>query len=353
MRGMGRVYKRGDVWWIEFWHNNRQYRESSKSEKKSDAEKLLRQRIGEMGLGKLPVQDVEKMTFKDLALLLITDYTRNQRRSIEWAKRRIRHLSGFFGNDYAVSITTERLNSYIQYRLDEGAKNGTINRDLAALSKMFRLGMKLGRVSTKPYIERLKESKPRQGFMEHNEYLAIKKNLPESYQDVLEFFYHTGWRKSEIHKLEWTHVDLNACAIKLDPALSKNEEGRLIVLTGELLDLIRKRWEIRALGCPFVFHVNGKQIRDWRESWKKACSLAGFEGKILHDFRRTAVRNLVRAGVPDKVAMQMTGHKTRSVFDRYNIVSEADIREAGNKLQQYLSRQSNVPDVIPFQKKFS
>jgi len=86
--------------------------------------------------------------------------------------------------------------------------------------------------------------------------------------------------------------------------------------------------------CPDAsqFHRNGKPIRSFWGAWQTACRLAGCPGRILHDFRRTAVRNLVRAGVPDSIAMKMTGHKTRAVFDRYDIVSETDLTEASRKL---------------------
>jgi integrase len=139
--------------------------------------------------------------------------------------------------------------------------------------------------------------------------------------------------------LEWRQVDLGNGTVALDPGKTKNREGRTFVMTTELRQLLesqrnrtseleRQRGRI----LRWVFHRNGKPIRTFKGAWKTACVSAGLPGRIPHDFRRTAVRNLVRAGVPERVAMMMTGHKTRSVFERYNIVSEADLQDAARKL---------------------
>ena len=122
---------------------------------------------------------------------------------------------------------------------------------------------------------------------------------------------------------------------------TKNSDGRLFPLTRDLRTVLEaQRAHTDAVSCqleaivPLVFHRHGKPIRDFRGAWSSACKAAGCPGRIPHDFRRTAVRNLVRAGVPERVAMQLTGHKTRSVFERYNIVSESDYRHAADKLNQ-------------------
>ncbi len=141
--------------------------------------------------------------------------------------------------------------------------------------------------------------------------------------------------------LQWRQVDLKIGRVVLDPGTTKNDDARIFPLTDELREVLEKQWEItrslqreRKIVCPWVFHRDGTRIKNFYATWRTACKRAGVPGRIPHDFRRTAVRNLVRAGVPERVAMQMTGHKTRSVFDRYNIVSEEDLIEAGKRLDR-------------------
>lgn len=113
-------------------------------------------------------------------------------------------------------------------------------------------------------------------------------------------------------------------------------------LEGELKALLEKQSVEHASlfpSCTLVFHRSGQRIKDLRAAWATACKDAGLSGKIPHDFRRTAVRNMVRAGIPERVAMEVSGHKTRDIFDRYDIVSEGDRRDAARKLDQRMSGQ--------------
>ncbi len=131
--------------------------------------------------------------------------------------------------------------------------------------------------------------------------------------------------------------------MRLDPGETKNDEARTLYMDEELWKEMHVLHSKRRLGCPYVFHRNGRPIRDFRDSWETACTQANVDGRFLHDFRRTAVRNMVRAAVPERVAMKISGHKTRSVFDRYNIVSDEDLRDAARKLQDYLDQQNIFP----------
>jgi integrase len=217
---------------------------------------------------------------------------------------------------------------------------------------MFRLAIQNGLISTTPqFPARLEEGAPRQGFFEHSEYLAIRAELPPDYQDVLDFGYHSGWHRKEITRLTWAEVDLAGGVVRLDPERSKTKTGRLLPLSPPLRAVLARRLLARQLDTPLVFHHHGGQpIRDWRKTWWRATRAAGLPGKLFHDLRRTVARNLARSGVSERVAMAITGHKTRSIFDRYNIVSENDLRSATQRLAEYVLASPATSTVIPFPK---
>lgn len=219
---------------------------------------------------------------------------------------------------------------------------GTINRELAVLRRAFRLAVKSKRLLFRPDIELLPEDNARQGFFERVEFEAVRENLPAHLRPLVTFAYYTGWRRNEILSLEWRQVDFEHGIVKLEPSMTKTKRGRQFhfepidelknALTGQKAEAERVSKARGKIVSTVFFHPDGRRIKYFRQSWADACTAAGCPGRVLHDFRRTAVRNLVRLDVPDTVAMRITGHKTRSVFDRYDISSEADFREASEKL---------------------
>lgn len=217
---------------------------------------------------------------------------------------------------------------------------------MAALKRMFSLALQAGKLSRKPHIPTLEEHNVRQGFLDHRSLLALWGNLPEHLKDPVMFLYLSGWRVSEMRALEWRDVDLAGAVVRLRPEISKNKDGRLLPLKDELLEIMERARATRRLDCPSVFHHEGQPIGDFRKAWKRARKVAGLNGIIVHDLRRTAVRNMVRAGIHERVAMSLSGHKTRNVFDRYNIVSEADLAEAAGKIHSYLERQAPTAVVV-------
>ena len=240
-----------------------------------------------------------------------------------------------FDFDKMIDISTDRIKAYIVQRQDEEASNATINRELSCLGRMFTLGLKAGKASPKPYIPMLKENNVRTGFFEWEDFFKLEENLPIYLKSVVTFAYYTGWRSDEIRSLKWKQVDLSNRCVRLEPGTTKNNEGRVIYLSEEISDLLSGLWKNRRLDSPWVFQRNGQKVGDFRKSWASACEKAKIPGMMFYDFRRTAVRNLIRAGIPERVAMQISGHKTRSVFDRYHIVNESDLKEAALKIEKF------------------
>jgi len=242
-------------------------------------------------------------------------------------------------------IDTPRIKRYIQDRIDEGAANATINRELAALKRMLNLGANQTppKVNRVPHIPMLKENNTRKGFFEHGDFLAVRSALPDYLKGFVTFAYETGWRKREIINLTWSQVDRENWIVYLNPGETKNDEARTIYLDDELKEIFKNQWELRKKGqlLPCVFtNWNGKgKIKNFIVAWRKACQDAGIGNKLFHDFRRTAVRNIVRSGTPERVAMKISGHKTRSVFDRYNIVNDTDLKLAAQRQEAYLKSQ--------------
>ena len=201
--------------------------------------------------------------------------------------------------------------------------------------------MKQGRLAARPAFPTIRVDNARTGFFEAADLETVAAELPEPLRNVARFAYHTGWRAGEIRSLRWADVDWTAKTVRLAGAHSKNAEGRVFpfgalpalaaVMEGQraYTEAVQKR---TGQIVPWLFHREGKPIRSMYDAWRAACTRAKVPGRLLHDFRRTAVRNLTRAGVPERVAMQLTGHKTRAVFDRYDIVNERDLAEGVAKL---------------------
>ena len=347
MRGMGRIFQRGPIYWIAYYHRGQEHRESSHSESEKEARRLLKKRIGEVGTGRFTGAREERLTFEDLAKALVTEYEVNRRRSIRSVRLSISHLRKFFGLDRIVDITTDRIKAYAANRQREEAANASINRELAALKRMFSLAVQDGLLTITPYVPTLEEDNARQGFIDHGAFVKIRENLLEYLKDPITFLYLSGWRLGEMKALEWRDVDLAGNVVHLRPEISKNKDGRVLPLSGELLDILKRAHAKRQLDCSFVFHRDGEQVGDFRKAWSNACTAAGLGTILVHDLRRTAVRNMVRAGIPDRVAMTLSGHKTRSIFDRYNIVSESDLAAATKQLQVHLHKQSKRAKVTP------
>jgi integrase len=375
---MGQVKKRGRIWWVRYYRDGRRFEESARSEKRDDAVRLLKVREGDVARGLPVTPKIGRLRFDEAIADVLNDYRVNGKRSLRHVESRVtHHLMPFFAGRRMASITTADVRTFVAQRqaetilvrkerelvMPDGSirempeerrqvSNGEINRELTVLKRAFSLALQAGKLLAKPHIPMLRENNVRTGFFEADQFLDVLKHLPADVQPVVRFAYITGWRiASEVLPLEWRHVDFNGDEIRLDAGTTKNDEARAFPLTTELRVLLEERRrssdKLSARGRiqPWVFHREGRPIKTFIKAWRNACRLAGCPGRLQHDFRRTAVRNLVRAGVPERVAMQMTGHKTRSVFERYNIVSATDLRSAAKLLDTAacLTAQTSMP----------
>lgn len=350
-RGLGSVFQRGEVWWIVYHVAGKRHRESSHSANRTDAVRLLKQRISNAVVGKPVGTQIERTTFADLEKILVDDYVANERRSLRRVKLSLDHLREFFCDDRAIAIGSDRVVAYVAHRQEQGAARASINRELAALKRAFRLARRAKRVAEVPEISLLAENNARQGFLERDGYDRLLAALPEFLKPVITTAYFTGWRThSEIltrRVADLRDIDSDRATLILDRQHSKNAEPREFPVgeIPELREMLAQAREraIRIGGMadtpelnPHLFvRDDGSPIRDFRAHWRKACRAAGLGGLIPHDFRRSAVRNLSRAGVGQKDAMDLTGHKTIEVFHRYHIGEELTRRASGRKLAAF------------------
>jgi len=351
MRGQGRVFQReyrdkrtrevkiAATFTLEYYLDGEMRREASGTTSYTEAVRQLKRRQGEIAQGRRVDPAGDRLTFDQLAAGLVNDYRANGRRTLERVEDAIGHLRATFSGYRARAIDGALVTKYVVDRQTGGAANATVNRELAALKRMYRLAEEnLG--GYRPTIRMLKEDNVRRGFFERPQFEALLAHFPDDLQPAISTAYITGWRiKSELFSRQRHHVDLEAGWLRLEPGETKNRKGRMFPLVPELHAVLERQLAAtrafqQRTGCvvPWLFHREGQPIRSFRRTWVTACKKAGLSERIPHDFRRTAVRNLERAGVPRSTAMAMVGHRTEAISRRYAIVDEAMLREGAEKL---------------------
>jgi integrase len=368
-RGLGFVFqpqwrdkKTGETrmaqtWWISYSTHGKRHRENAHSTKESDATRLLKQRIGEAQMGKPVGSQVEKTVLNDLIGMVQADYAANGRKSFKRIPIAAAHLREFFGAETkAREITSDRITAYVAHRLEQGAAKATANIEQAFLRRGFRLAAKAGKVATRPEMSMLHLDNARQGFFAVEQYQAVLQNLPEHLKPVVQVAYLTGWRRSELLSRQWRHVDLKLGWLRLEPGETKNSKGRSFPFHNypELREVIEgQRARVTAIEKAtgqIISHVfvspTGKRLVDFRNAWRTACRKAGCPGRLLHDCRRTAIRNFERRGLSRSAGMALSGHLTANVYSRYSIVDSSVLEEAVEKLASanvHSAAESNSP----------
>jgi len=229
-------------------------------------------------------------------------------------------------------MTTDAAREFAKKRMKEGAANGTVKDSLALLRRMLSLAHEDGKTQVKPKIHLLKAGAP----------------VPTNLKPLIVFLYYCGVRLGEAKQIEWSQVNLGEALIRLEGEQTKNSEPRTVPLPDVLITLLKRLPKDEA-----VFDVT-----NLRKAWHKACVAAGlgtftevegkpdprYDGLIIHDLRRSAIKNLMKAGVGERVAMSISGHKTRDVFDRYHFVDTDDVVEATRRVQQIAPTTNLVPN---------
>ena len=365
--------KESAVWWIRYSHHGVKFRESSKSESAAGARELLKERLGQAGIGRPVTPAVRRTTLQNLRDLVIQDYDQNQYDTRRRQEEAFAHLIAFFNADcLADKITTSRLGEYIAWRRRQpkgpqsgrnarrrrtiGAANATINRELAALRHAFRLAARHEPplVTHVPHIKVLKEKNRRLGFFEWEQFDAIREHLPDYLKPVMVVAYYTGWRvPSEILTRQPRHV-INGKLV-LEAYEAKNERSREFPLdvVPELFETIERQIDAtRQLEVeigrviPLLFHNQGNPIANYLPAWRKACAAAGLQGRLPHDFRRTAARNLVNAGVDPLITMKLVGWESIEMLKRYQIIDSNMLEEGATKLADYIEAQKPRPTKV-------
>jgi len=352
-RGDGRIYKRkgSSRYWIQYSIRGAQYREPG-GKTPAAARKKLRQRLREAGTERFGGPTAERVTVDQLADALLVHMKNQGRASVDKIRCHLKPVRVFFAGRPAMDVTTAALERYQRERLDAGKAPATVNREVHALRRAFNVAARqtppLFPKPFVPYFPSLPVDNVRSGFFERAEVEALLQQISDDgIRDFVAWGFRTGMRKGEIARLTWDMLDRSGTpwVLRIPAAITKNRTSRTLGLEGEVRGIIEGRLRVRRFDCPLIFHREckgepGQPITDFWDVWRNALQAAGLPaGRLFHDLRRSAVRTLIRAGVDETTAMKVSGHKTRSMLLRYNIVTERETADALLRADAYLSTQ--------------
>jgi integrase len=348
------VFKKQSVYWIDYYVSGHRKRERIGPDKRL-AETVLKKRKVEIAEGKfLDRQRPVTTTFDELADADYT-YVVHQQRKRSWPRDRasIRALTAYFGGKRLTEITPALIEQYRAWRREGVSRRGrsltptSVNRELACLKRMFTVVIKgllvlkggVPRENPGAPVSLERENNERDRVLSDTEFQALMNAASAYFKPILLTAYHTGMRKGEILNLTWDRVDLKAGLVRLRPEDTKAREGRTIPLTKELSETLRNATiylDESGQRVPWVFTHAGKRILSVRRAFETACREAGLNDVVFHDLRHTFVTNMRRAGVDYFRIMAITGHKTMTVFKRYNTIDGADLRQAISQMDTHL-----------------
>jgi len=340
----------GKVYWIEYYDQNKKLRRERIGPNKAAAEQRYREVLSKRAEGRCIKKSPENRTlFKDLAKWYLDLPEIKNKRSYSRDERSVGKLLPFFGDLLLRDIKPVKVEAYKQKRLNEISYRGhqtkpaTVNRELACLKTIFNKAIANDKAERNPVkgVKLEKENNIRDKVLSFKEYEALLAQCPTYLKPIVQLAYHTGMRKGEILTLCWEQVYLKEGVIRLKPENTKTNEGRSVYLDREMVEMFRAM--PRSLPGVRVFTRNSKPISCIREAFERACRRAGIKDFTFHDLRHTFVTNWRKAGIHESVIMKQTGHKTRSMFDRYNAVTDEERKAVVENIHLYI-HQDNLEE---------
>jgi integrase len=350
----GRIFRRKSrltgqalsTWTMVYTVDGKQHRESTGEADKEEALKVLRKRQVEIDEGRYTGPERDRLTVRELLDSVVLHYEMREHHSLRTVKGHVAVWKKALGARRALDVTTGRLQQCMQTWRHDGLTPATINRRLAILRRAYRLGKVRLDPARLDFTDLfLPENSPRGRYLTADAFAAIHAQLPQNLQNFFEFAYLCGTRKQQLARTTWSHLNSETWVLSWNPQDTKTKEPHVLPLDGRPFEIIEARHAERRLHCRYVFHgprcapgVEPSQeygcVGDFKRAWETACKRAGFPlgrkqgGYVFHNTRHTAVTNLVNAGTPAHEAMNVSGHRTRSVFDRYSIRVDERTRAA-------------------------
>ena len=325
------IYQRGDIWWVKIHVGGRPVYKSSKSTRHGDAVKLRDQLLAKKSRGEISGGSPDRVKISELLDDVLQSDIADSTRYI-WKLVVEKNIRPFFGRIKAAQLTTDKMDEYrAKRKREDGVADATANRELTILRTAYHNARKRTppKVHIIPYFPMVAETHVRQGFLSDDQYEKLRDALEPQLRPLFACGHMTGVRKSELLSCEWDWVDFDSGTISLPAHITKSKDGRTVpIIDGDMRDLLvaaKQERDENWPDSPWVFNRSGKRIVDFRAAWGIAVKVAGVPELTFHDLRRSAVRNMRRAGVPQIVRMAISGHKTDSMERRYNIVDGEDI----------------------------
>lgn len=357
MKGDGSIRLRGGVYWITYNRDGKRFRVSARTSDENVAAKKLQAIRRQIERGELQTAGERRVTVGDLLDDLLTHF---EVRGVAYARRgapyHLKPLRKLLGDVRAGALETAMVERYQKIRKEDGRQPATINRECELLRQAYRLAARRQppKVRAIPYIPMLPVQNARQGFLEAADFAALLEGFGDpDIRDFVEWFWWTGMRPGEIRQLSWDMLERgDPMVLHLAPTITKTRRPRSLAITGPIAAILERRLERRRLDCPLIFQRRGRPIVRFTTSWRKALAAAKLPAGLRpYDLRRSAIRNHVRAGVDPRTVMTISGHRTRSTFDRYNITSVVDVKEAIERTAVYVGSQTTKRRLEPMQKR--